>query len=66
MGDVVNLRLVRKQRTREMASSKADQNRILFGRTASEKAVDAAVKARTEKTLDGARRDDRKPDTPIT
>ncbi|KQO08149.1 DUF4169 family protein [Sphingomonas sp. Leaf242] len=66
MGDVVNLRLVRKQRAREAASSKADQNRILFGRTAAEKAADAAAKARTEKTLDGARRDDLTPGTPIT
>ncbi|KQS48149.1 MULTISPECIES: DUF4169 family protein [unclassified Sphingomonas] len=66
MGDVINLRLVRKQRAREEASSKADRNRILFGRTAAEKAADAAAKARTEKTLDGARRDDLTPGTPIT
>jgi hypothetical protein len=66
VGDVINLRLVRKQRAREEASSKADRNRSLFGRTAAEKAVDAAAKARIEKTLDGARRDDLTPDTPIT
>lgn len=66
MGDVINLRLVRKQRARDEASSKADQNRILFGRTAAEKAADAAGKARTEKTLEGARRDDLTPGTPIT
>ena len=55
MGEVINLRLVRKQRSREAASVQADQNRRLFGRTAAEKAADARARAREEKTLDGAR-----------
>jgi len=63
VGDVINLRRVRKQRARDEASSKADQNRSLFGRTATAKAADAAAKARVEKTLDGAKRDSA-PDTP--
>ncbi|RMB27644.1 uncharacterized protein DUF4169 [Sphingomonas sp. PP-F2F-G114-C0414] len=66
MGDVINLRLVRKQRARDEALVRADQNRRLFGRTVAEKAADASAKARIEKTLDGARRDDLTPDTPIT
>ncbi|TCP91623.1 uncharacterized protein DUF4169 [Sphingomonas sp. PP-CE-1A-559] len=57
MGDVINLRLVRKQRAREAASSTADLNRRLFGQTAAEKAADAAAKARIERTLDDARLD---------
>ena len=57
MGDVINLRLVRKQRARDEASSKADRNRRLFGRTTAEKAVDAAAKTRIERTLDGAKLD---------
>ena len=66
MSDVINLRLVRKQRARDEASVRADQNRRLFGRTAAEKAADVAAKARTEKTLDGARRDDLTPGPPTT
>ncbi|SFN97343.1 DUF4169 family protein [Sphingomonas sp. OK281] len=57
MGDVINMRLVRKQRARDEASVRADRNRRLFGRTAAEKAADAAAKARIERTLDGARLD---------
>ena len=57
MGNVINLRLVRKQRARDEASVRADQNRRLFGRTTAQKAADAAAKIRIERTLDGARRD---------
>ncbi|MES3099872.1 DUF4169 family protein [Sphingomonas faeni] len=55
MGKVINLRLVRKQRARAEAEVRADQNRRVFGRTAAEKATEAAVKARIDKTLNGAR-----------
>ncbi|MEG3084174.1 DUF4169 family protein [Sphingomonas sp. PB2P12] len=64
MGEVINLRLVRKQRARAEASVRADQNRRLFGRTAAEKAVEATSKARIDKTLDGARLDIPTIDTP--
>jgi len=57
VGDVINLRLVRKQRTRDEASSKADRNRRLFGRTMAQKAADAAAKTRIDRTLDGAKLD---------
>jgi len=59
VGEVINLRRVRKQRARVEASAEADRNRWLFGRTAAEKAVDVAAKARVEKTLDGAKLDSR-------
>jgi hypothetical protein len=57
VGEVINLRLARKQRARAEAAVRADQNRRVFGRTAAEKAAEAAVKARIEATLDGARLD---------
>ncbi|MGA1798324.1 DUF4169 family protein [Sphingomonas sp. 4RDLI-65] len=64
MGEVINLRLARKQRARAEASTRADQNRRLFGRTAAEKAAEAVVKARVEATLDGAKLDSPKPGKP--
>ena len=57
MGDVINLRRARKQRAKVEASARADQNRRVFGRTATEKAAESAAKARIEATLDGARLD---------
>ncbi|RKE47518.1 MULTISPECIES: DUF4169 family protein [unclassified Sphingomonas] len=57
MGDVINLRLVRKRRARDEASSTADRNRKLFGRTTAQQAADAAAKTRIERALDGARLD---------
>ncbi|QCB41215.1 DUF4169 family protein [Sphingomonas sp. PAMC26645] len=62
MGEVINLRLARKQRARVDAAGRADQNRRVFGRTGAEKAADAAVKARLEATLDGARLESLAPD----
>ncbi len=58
MGEVVNLRLARKQRARAAATVRADENRRLFGRNAAQKASDAAERSRLAKTLDGARRND--------
>jgi len=58
MGEVVNLRLARKQRARAAASVRADENRRLFGRNAAQKAIDTAERSRLVRTLDGARRDD--------
>ncbi|MES3153463.1 DUF4169 family protein [Sphingomonas faeni] len=64
MGEVINLRLARKQRARVHAAGRADQNRRVFGRTGAEKAADAAVKARLEATLDGAKLDSPTPEKP--
>jgi hypothetical protein len=58
MGEVVNLRLARKQRARAAASVRADENRRLFGRNAAQKAIDTAERSRLTRTLDGARRND--------
>jgi len=65
VGEVINLRLARKQRARAEASARADQNRQLFGRTAAEKTRDASEHARIEATLDGARLETREPGKPV-
>ncbi len=64
MGEVINLRLARKQRVRVEAAARADQNRRVFGRTAAEKAAEAAVKARVDRTLDGAKLESPTPEKP--
>ena len=60
MGDVVNLRQLRKQKARAEAGKAADQNRALFGRSKADKARDRAGKQATNALLDGHRRE-RKP-----
>ena len=62
MGEVINLRLARKQRARTEASVQADRNRRMFGRTGAEKAAEAAARARVDATLDGARLESPIPD----
>ncbi len=64
MGEVISLRLVRKQRARAEAAVRADQNRRVFGRTAAEKAAEAALKGRADRTLDGAKLESTAPDKP--
>ena len=64
MGEVINLRLARKQRASVEAAVRADQNRRVFGRTAAEKAAEAAERARVRNTLDGAKLDSPTPDKP--
>ncbi len=58
MGEVVNLRRARKEKTRNDADAKADANRIAFGRTKVERALTAAEKALAERRLEGHRRKD--------
>ena len=57
MGEVINLRLARKARTRSAAQGQAAANRAKFGRTAGEKALEKAERARAAKLLADARRD---------
>lgn len=54
-GDVINLRQVRKLKARSEKEQTAAENRVLFGRTKSEKAVTRALKAKVEKALDQGR-----------
>ncbi|MCQ8240445.1 DUF4169 family protein [Rhizosaccharibacter radicis] len=55
MGEVVNLRRVRRRRDRHAAGQEADANRARFGRTADEKRRDELDAGRRDAVLDGAR-----------
>lgn len=55
MGEIVNLRLARKQRARQAAQEKARQNRARHGRTAAEQANDRLGAERAAATLEGKR-----------
>lgn len=58
MAEIVNLRRARKARDRAVAARVAEANRAKFGRTRAERDADALDRARTERTVDGAKRDD--------
>ena len=58
MAEIINLRSVRKQKTRASKDDQAAQNRVLFGRTKGEKLQQAAEKALAEKKIDGHKRDE--------
>jgi hypothetical protein len=55
MGDVVNLRQFRKERERKLAESKADANRLAFGRTKQEREAQANDRERQERHIEGHR-----------
>ncbi len=57
MGEIVNLRKVRKGRARAEAESAAAENRIRHGRTAAERKQDAAEAEAARRKLDGAKQD---------
>ncbi len=56
MGEIVNLKQVKKRQARERAGAEAAANRVKHGRTAAEKANDRRAEARRQALLDGARR----------
>jgi len=56
MGEIVNLRSVKKRLAREAAGAKAKENRARHGRTELEKANDQREEARRAALLDGTRR----------
>ena len=58
MGQVVNLRTVRKQKARAEKEMTAEANRLKFGRTKGEKRKDATEKSRSEKHIDGHKREE--------
>lgn len=58
MGEVVNLRRVRKRKIRDEADATAAENRAKHGRTKAERAIEAARRTLAERALDGNRRDD--------
>lgn len=57
MGDIVNLKRFRKRSEREQAAREAEGNRARFGRTKSERAVDASRARRANEILDQHRID---------
>lgn len=62
MGDVVNLRMARKQKARLDKEKTAEQNRALHGRTKAERLVARTEAARQSALIDGHFRTDKKPD----
>lgn len=57
MPEVINLRRARKARDRAASETKAAANRLVHGRTKSEKQASRIEQLRQERSLDGARRD---------
>ena len=55
MGEIVNLRRVRRRKQRETVALEAAENRVRFGRTAAERDEEAQRKATLERALDGAK-----------
>ena len=58
MGDVVNLRLKRKAKSREEAADKASENRASFGRRKDEKTLTTLLNSKAESDLDGHKREE--------
>lgn len=58
MGDVINLRAVRKAKARVSREVEAQANRAKFGRTRGEKLREAQEAERAAKLLDGAKREE--------
>ena len=62
MGDVVNLRQVRKLKSRTERQEAAAQNRAVFGRTKAERDREQRLREKAGLALDGHRRSDAKSD----
>jgi hypothetical protein len=59
MGDIINLRQVRKARARAEAEAIAAEHRIQFGRTKAERKEQDTERRRDERHVDGHRLDDK-------
>ena len=57
MADPINLNKARKAKARADKESRAAQNRVKFGRTKAEKALDKANQTRVQKQLDQSKLD---------
>ena len=57
MGEVVNLRQVKKQAARKAARAKGDENAVKFGRSKAERELQEARTAKAERDLDSHRRE---------
>ncbi|HWU79125.1 MAG TPA: DUF4169 family protein [Caulobacter sp.] len=58
MAEILNLNQARKAKAKSDAKAKAAENRVRFGRTKADKALDAARADRLQRDLDGAKRED--------
>ena len=58
MGDLVNLKQIKKRIAREQADKQAETNRIRFGRTKGQKEAEALAAEKARRALDQARRED--------
>lgn len=59
MAEIVNLRMARKARARNEDKARADANRAQHGRTKAERKATQAEIARIDRTVEGARREER-------
>ena len=57
--DIVNLHQFRKQKTRSEKEKQAEQNRLSFGRTKSEKTLTSTLNEKAQKHLDQSKLEDR-------
>jgi hypothetical protein len=60
MGEIVNLRRVRKARERRVGEERAEANRVRHGLSKVERKLAEAVRAQADKNLDGHRLDGEK------
>ena len=61
-GDLINLRRERKRRVRAAKDQQATENRIIFGRSGTDRRKDAAKSLLDKKVLDGKLRDRSNPE----
>jgi hypothetical protein len=57
MGDIINLKRVRKAKARATAEAEAAANRVAHGRTKAERKLTTAEKRAAERKLDGHKRE---------
>lgn len=62
MAEIVNLNRYRKAREKQRAGVEAKENRIRHGRTKEQRRREADEQERENRALDGAHRDDDKPE----
>jgi hypothetical protein len=58
MAEIVNLNRARKAKARDVAETKAAENRAKYGQTKAERARLASEKAKLRAVIDGAKRED--------
>lgn len=58
MGEIVSLKLHRKQKARAEREAKAEENRLAFGRTKQEKQITEALNEKAAKDLDAHKREE--------